>query len=379
MLNKKYLLTKEDRAAYSAELNDAQSAFLQNNIFHAAQSLFLNQDFADGHQWRLIALNHDPAQQLRCECGRKLKNQYVIEDAATHETHKLGSTHFAMHMGIPDKLASQVARHVHRFNVGLDEILYKHHHNDFPDDGFARYIQRRATRRSEQIQAFLDLGLPPYDSWLAEFQDDYNAEIYAAKAEKERAERVKRQAKQQREWAEQEKQLMKERRVYAQQIKQEETRFEAEKRQKEQKLDKTIKARQLTHKQWLTVRYMPYQQWSRKYGRKLIEPFATGLTKRPINDPHPIFISPIECGLIALYLHDHTQGDLITVTDTATWLAEIVGENETAQAAASQRLSQILGRVFQRLTTRKLLTTAGEKDAFFLISEAFADLPDFKV
>ncbi|WP_054760569.1 hypothetical protein [Secundilactobacillus collinoides] len=82
--------------------------------------------------------------------------------------------------------------------------------------------------------------------------------------------------------------------------------------------------------------------------------------------------------MIALYLHDHTQGDLITVTDTATWLAEIVGENETAQAAASQRLSQILGRVFQRLTTRKLLTTAGEKDAFFLISEAFADLPDFK-
>ena len=62
MLNKKYLLTKEDRAAYSAELNDAQSAFLQNNIFHAAQSLFLNQDLADGHQWRLIALNHDPAQ-----------------------------------------------------------------------------------------------------------------------------------------------------------------------------------------------------------------------------------------------------------------------------------------------------------------------------
>lgn len=379
MLNKKYLLTKEDRDAYDAELTDAQRNFLQNNIFHSAQSLFLNQDFADGHQWRLIALNHDPNQQLRCECGRKLKNQYVIEDAETHETHKLGSTHFAMHMGIPDKLAGQVARHVHQFNVGLDEILYKHHHDQFPDEDFIAYIQQQNTSRSKQIQRFLDNDLPPYDSWLADFQDDYNLILATKQAEQDRAERVARQAKQKKLWAKQEKELRTEQQAYEQKIKQEEARFAAEKRAKEQTLDSTIKARQLTHKQWLTERYMPYQQWSRNHGRKLIEPFATGLTKRPMNDPHPIFISPIECGLIALYLHEHTPGDLITVTETAAWLAEIVGETEDDQAEATHRLSQILGRVFQRLTTQRLLTSAGADGDYFLISDAFADLPDFRL
>jgi hypothetical protein len=130
-----FTLTAKARAAIWAQLNDTQLAVLQQYTLYASKSQLFNDIYAQGAHWRFVGVNidyHWDAQHrdLRkfphyyCQCGRVVKNQYVLEAvAAPHKRIYLGVTHFAQELGIPAAVASEVRKRVDSIQMYMDEVL----------------------------------------------------------------------------------------------------------------------------------------------------------------------------------------------------------------------------------------------------------------
>jgi hypothetical protein len=130
-----FTLTAKARAAIWAQLNDTQLAVLQQYTLYASKSQLFNDIYAQGAHWRFVGVNIDYhwEQQHRdlqkfphyyCQCGRVVKNQYVLEAVATpHKRIYLGVTHFAQELGIPAAVASEVRKRVNTIQMYMDEVL----------------------------------------------------------------------------------------------------------------------------------------------------------------------------------------------------------------------------------------------------------------
>ncbi|MGK4144582.1 hypothetical protein AB0X56_04815 [Weissella paramesenteroides] len=155
---KKVSLTKQRRAETWHQLTSEQQAVIQKHIRYEQTSLFMNHELVGhGRHWSLVAYHenfnyedtHKP--QLYCDCGRRLKYQYVLANDLGEEI-KLGITHFADHIGISEPVARQLQTEIHQLNFGLDELLQR--------------IRRHAGLNQEMRHWFIDhqmafKNLPP--------------------------------------------------------------------------------------------------------------------------------------------------------------------------------------------------------------------------
>ncbi|WP_314425830.1 hypothetical protein [Leuconostoc lactis] len=155
----KVALTKARRQETWQQLTAEQQAVLIQHIRYRQTSLMMDRQlFGRDGQWLFKAYHFNDAydtpteKQLYCACGRRLKHQYVLENGEGTEI-RLGITHFADHLGIPETVMRQLQTQIHHINFGLDEILQRirrhaglnptmqqwfitHHHNypDLPPD-----------------------------------------------------------------------------------------------------------------------------------------------------------------------------------------------------------------------------------------------------
>lgn len=157
-----FTLTAKSRAAIWAQLTDDQLAVLAKYTLYASKSQLFNDIYARGARWRFVGVNIDyhweqKPRDLRqfphyhCQCGRIVKNQYVLEAvAAPHQRIYLGVTHFAQELGIPAVVASEVRKRVNTIQMYMDEVLtYYKWGRRFPAE---RYTRGRA------LGAFSDDG-----------------------------------------------------------------------------------------------------------------------------------------------------------------------------------------------------------------------------
>lgn len=129
--SKKVSLTKQRRQETWAQLSYEQQLVIRRHIRYQQTSLFMNYELVGhGRHWSLTDyrenFNYDTqiGPQLYCDCGRRLKHQYILVNDLGDEI-KLGITHFADHIGIPEKVARQLQAEIHHLNFGLDELLQR--------------------------------------------------------------------------------------------------------------------------------------------------------------------------------------------------------------------------------------------------------------
>ena len=144
----KVSLTKERRQETWHNLTSEQQAVLKQHIRYQHTSLFVDQNLiGHGSTWQFVAYNYNDnydantGPQLYCDCGRRLKHQYVLQNQ-DGTLIKLGITHFADHIGIPEAVMRQLQTKIHHLDFGLDELLQR--------------IRRHAGLNSEMRQWVID-------------------------------------------------------------------------------------------------------------------------------------------------------------------------------------------------------------------------------
>ncbi|HCH60615.1 MAG TPA: hypothetical protein DEW45_04060, partial [Leuconostoc lactis] len=110
----KVALTKARRQETWQQLTAEQKAVLIQHIRYRQTSLMMDRQlFGRDGQWLFKAYHYNDAydtpteKQLYCACGRRLKHQYVLENGEGTEI-RLGITHFADHLGIPETVMRQL-------------------------------------------------------------------------------------------------------------------------------------------------------------------------------------------------------------------------------------------------------------------------------
>ena len=127
----KVSLTRQKRHETWQQLTPAQQHVIQEHIRFQHTSVFVDQNFVGlSGEWEFVAYhfndNYDDNRgpQLYCDCGRRLKHQYVMQHQ-TGRLIKLGITHFADHLGVPEDVVKQLQTQLHHINFGLDELLQR--------------------------------------------------------------------------------------------------------------------------------------------------------------------------------------------------------------------------------------------------------------
>lgn len=130
---KKTVLSKEERQRIWQLLTPAQQAVLNEHVRYRQTSLFTNSNLlGESTDWEFVAYqlneNYDNVQgeQLFCDCGRRLKHQYMLQNQTSGKMLKLGISHFADHAQIPEPIMRQLQTQIHQLNFGLDETLRRY-------------------------------------------------------------------------------------------------------------------------------------------------------------------------------------------------------------------------------------------------------------
>lgn len=136
-------LTQKERGSLLNKATDKQKVFIKEYLKHGRRTVFSNvlakgkaSSVKDGgvesaaKRWELIdyldAGNDWQTQsQLFCECGRKLRYQYVVRNDKTGETKKFGITHFQDHTDIPPDLVKDIVKGIEKIDFEMDELLLK--------------------------------------------------------------------------------------------------------------------------------------------------------------------------------------------------------------------------------------------------------------
>lgn len=123
-------LNRQHRQKLLDDLTDSQRMILSKHYKNKQKNDLFNEIYNSSDEWEFVDLNidenysssnsHNP---LQCECGRKLKYQYVLYSKAKDEVIKLGITHFTEHTNIPTNVANQIKNKLFKIDSWLDDIL----------------------------------------------------------------------------------------------------------------------------------------------------------------------------------------------------------------------------------------------------------------
>ncbi|KAA8473027.1 DUF3895 domain-containing protein [Bacillus paranthracis] len=97
--------------------------------------------------------------ELKCECGRSLRYQYIVKNLDTGKVLKFGKSHFQEHTNIPADIVKEVINGMLQIDYELDEILIKLKNN------WSLELNEGITLPADldiplDIQIHLDLQLP---------------------------------------------------------------------------------------------------------------------------------------------------------------------------------------------------------------------------
>ncbi|MCG1023466.1 DUF3895 domain-containing protein [Sutcliffiella horikoshii] len=136
------MLTQLERDSLLDTLSEPQKEFIVHFMKRGKRTQFSNliakwkaeSKYEEGAEetasiWELIDyIDAGPdwsAAGLQCECGRKLRRQYIVSNTITGVTHKFGRDHFQDHTNISPELAKSIIKGFDKIDFEMDEILIK--------------------------------------------------------------------------------------------------------------------------------------------------------------------------------------------------------------------------------------------------------------
>ena len=142
------IFDKNKKAQKLLSLSKKKQKFIQEQHKYQLRSYFLNHNYSFSTKWEFIGLKVDPyyrqgkkSYHLKCDCGRSLKYQYVVQSVKTGKRLKLGISHFKDHLNITDELANEIKRNIHKVDLAINELLWLETSGyKFPTDLWNRYL-----------------------------------------------------------------------------------------------------------------------------------------------------------------------------------------------------------------------------------------------
>jgi hypothetical protein len=157
--------TIEEREVLTNQLNHKQKQLLEKHRKYRIRSLFLKNSYMQTTQWRFSELKVNPfypeafsdGTKLKCDCGRPLKYQFILQSNKKKKTIALGINHFADHLNIPIEVAREIQKGVNEIDIALDELLWlKKNQVVFPESVWQRYCY--AIYRNNQLAKPIQLN-----------------------------------------------------------------------------------------------------------------------------------------------------------------------------------------------------------------------------
>ena len=142
------IFDKKKKAQKLSALPKKKQKFIQEQHKYQLRSYFLNYNYSFATKWEFIGLKVDPyyrqgrkSHHLKCECGRSLKYQYIVQSVKTGKKLKLGISHFKDHLNISDELANEIKSNLHKVDLAINELLWLETSGyKFPTDLWDRYL-----------------------------------------------------------------------------------------------------------------------------------------------------------------------------------------------------------------------------------------------
>ncbi|MBD7895554.1 hypothetical protein H9564_07600 [Limosilactobacillus sp. Sa3CUN2] len=179
-MEKLVTLTYQRRIAILSQLTAEQVAALNEFTRYALLSQFHTWHYLKNTDWEFAGLVIDPyyerasshrGENLYCDCGRRLKNQFILRSRSSGRQLKLGITHFQQHASIPEKVAKEIQAGVNEIHLYMDSILQRYvAGHSFPHAAFdyavkhGGFTNRESTILYQRCQLFANVDLPLYQT-----------------------------------------------------------------------------------------------------------------------------------------------------------------------------------------------------------------------
>lgn len=173
-------MTAERRANILRRLNEQQVEALSEFTRFTMLSQFHTRHYLKNTDWQFVGMVVDPwysrahghrGENLYCDCGRRLKNQFILRSRSTGRKLYLGITHFQQHASIPMTVAKEIQRGINEVHLYMDSILMKYQAGRrFPEQLFNYACQhggfknRESTVLFQRCQLFSQVDLPLYET-----------------------------------------------------------------------------------------------------------------------------------------------------------------------------------------------------------------------
>ena len=142
-------LTIKERLEIYVKLTKKQRELIDAHRKYLVRSEFLKDNYLSVSDWEFIDLKidekypkvHEETKMLYCQCGRRLKYQYLVKSKSTGESMGLGIQHFKDHLNIPQQVASEIVQRLNNVDFALDELLWlKRKGIEFPNGLWEKYV-----------------------------------------------------------------------------------------------------------------------------------------------------------------------------------------------------------------------------------------------
>lgn len=158
-MDKIIALTRQQRAGILQQLTVDQIQALSEFTRYAMLSRFHTHHYLKQTDWDFQGMvvdpwyqrQHDhPGDNLYCDCGRRLKNQFILRSHTTGRQLFLGISHFQQHASIPQKVAREIQAGINEINLYMDSILLAYQSGRrFPQEVFQFVVDHQGFKNHE--------------------------------------------------------------------------------------------------------------------------------------------------------------------------------------------------------------------------------------
>ncbi len=187
------VLAKNERDTILNTLNNNQKDYLHNLLKRGKKTTFSNilakykgegsnQQDDLSSIWNLVDYIDagEVSPDLKCECGRSLRYQYIVKNKVTNTILKFGIYHFEEHTKIPANVVKDILKGWNYIDYELDEILGKVQSQwSLMDENIFEFPQNLIIPKD--IKEMLDLMLPLLDKQIIRLKKLIQEETYKEK------------------------------------------------------------------------------------------------------------------------------------------------------------------------------------------------------
>lgn len=175
-------LRAQQRAQIMKSLTADQARALNEFTRYAMLSQFHTNHYLRNTDWEFQGIVIDPlyhldhahrGQNLYCDCGRRLKNQFILRSRSTGHRLALGISHFQQHASIPETVIREIKRGINEIDLYRDAILAAYARGRrFPHQAFD-YVQSHHGFTNREASLFYQRCLLFSQVDLPLFPNDY--------------------------------------------------------------------------------------------------------------------------------------------------------------------------------------------------------------